>query len=115
MLLMRHDDCLFCKIIYGELTSAKVYEDDYDYVFMNISQVTGVHNLVIPKKHTPNIYETDENTAKEFFGRVPKVANAIKQAFNPVGLNILNNNNILAGQSVFHLHLHLIPRYNEND
>lgn len=112
---MRHDDCLFCKIIDGELPSAKVYEDDYVYAFMDISQVTEGHTLVIPKKHTPNIYETDENTAKEFFGRVPKVANAIKQAFNPVGLNILNNNDILAGQSVFHLHLHLIPRYNEND
>src|SRR5690625_7574985 len=82
---------------------------------MDINKETERHNIVIPKKHTPNIYETDENTAKEFFGRVPKVANAIKQAFNPVGLNILNNNDILAGQSVFHLHLHLIPRYNEND
>src|SRR5699024_12022988 len=99
----------------GELTLEKVYEDDYFYAFIDISQVTEGHTLVIPKKHTPNIYETDENTAKEVCGRVPKVDNAIKQAFNPVGLNILNNNDILAGQSVFHLHLHLIPRYNEND
>lgn len=112
---MKHDDCLFCKIIDGELPSAKVYEDDHVYAFMDISQVTKGHTLVIPKKHTPNIYETDENTAKEFFGRIPKVANAIKKAFNPVGLNILNNNDILAGQTVFHLHLHLIPRYDKND
>lgn len=112
---MRHDDCLFCKIIDGELPSAKVYEDKYVYAFMDISQVTEGHTLVIPKKHTKNIYETDEETAKEFFGRIPKVASAIKKAFNPVGLNILNNNDILAGQTVYHLHLHLIPRYDEHD
>src|SRR5699024_6799317 len=115
MLLMRHDDCLFCKIIDGELPSAKVYEDEYVYAFMDISQVTEGHTLVIPKKHTPNIYETNENTDKEFFGLVSKFANYINKSFNSVGLNILNNNDILAGQSVFHLHLHLIPRYNEND
>src|SRR5699024_10016430 len=85
------------------------------YAFMDIRQVTEGHTLVIPKKHTPNIYETDENTAKEFFGRVPKVANAIKQSFNPVGLNIVSHNKILAVQSVFHHHLDLIAHYNEND
>lgn len=115
MLIMRHEDCLFCKIIDGELPSAKVYEDEHVYAFMDISQVTEGHTLVIPKKHTINIYETDEETAKNFFGSIPKVANAIKKAFNPVGLNILNNNDILAGQTVYHLHLHLIPRYDEND
>src|SRR5699024_4399853 len=115
MLLMRHDDCLFCKIIDGELPSAKVYEDDYVYAFMDISQVTEGHTLVIPKKHTPNIYETDENTAKECFVRITIVANAIKQSFNPVRLNIINNKDILAYQNVIHLHLHLSQRYNEND
>lgn len=112
---MRHEDCLFCKIIDGELPSAKVYEDEYVYAFMDISQITKGHTLVIPKTHTRNIYETDEKTAKKFFARIPLVANAIKKAFNPVGLNMLNNNEILAGQTVYHLHMHLIPRYDEND
>src|SRR5690625_7511356 len=111
MLLMRHDDCLFCKIIDGELPSAKVYEDDYVYAFMDISQVTEGDTLVIPKKHTPNIYETDENTAKEFFGRVLKVANATKKAFNPVGLTFLNTNHILFVEIISFLDLYLISLY----
>lgn len=112
---MRHDDCLFCKIIAGELPSAKVYEDEHVFAFMDISQVTTGHTLVIPKIHTKNIYETPSDVAGELFTRVPKIAQAIKDVFNPVGLNILNNNEILAGQSVFHFHLHLIPRYGEDD
>src|SRR5690625_691897 len=106
MLLMRHDDCLFCKIIDGELPSAKVDYAHYVYAFIVTTQVTAGHIPVIPKTHTPNSYETDETTANEFFGRVPKVAYAIKQALTPASLYILNNNDTLAGQSVFHLHLH---------
>src|SRR5699024_8457428 len=115
MLLMRHDDCLFCKIIDGELPSAKVYEDDYVYAFMDISHVTEGHTLVIPKQHSPDHYGADENTAKVFLGRYPKVSTAIQLAFNNVCINILTTNNILAGQSVFHLHLHIIPPYIQND
>lgn len=114
-LLMRHDDCLFCKIVEGELPSAKVYEDDHVYAFMDISQVTSGHTLVIPKIHTRDIYETSPEVASELFARVPKIAQAIKDVYKPVGMNLLNNNEILAGQSVFHFHIHLIPRYDEND
>src|SRR5690625_3054384 len=112
---MRHDDCLFCKIIDGELPSAKVYEDDHVYAFMDISQVTTGHTLVIPKVHTRDIYETTPDIASELFSRVPKIARAIKEVYNPVGMNLLNNNEILAGQSVFHFHIHIIPRYGEED
>ncbi|UOQ87441.1 HIT family protein [Gracilibacillus salinarum] len=110
-----HDDCIFCKIIAGDIPSAKVYEDEDVYAFLDIGQVTKGHTLVIAKEHTKNIYETDEAVASALFARVPKIANAIKETFEPAGINILNNNGEAAGQSVFHLHLHLIPRYDETD
>src|SRR5690625_3537280 len=106
---MKHDDCLFCKIIDGDIPSAKVYEDEHVYAFLDISQVTKGHTLVIPKKHVKDIYELDEEIASTLFSRVPKIAKAIKQAYQPVGINLLNNNEIAAGQSVFHLHIHVLP------
>ena len=112
---MSHDNCLFCKIIAGEIPSAKVYEDDEVYAFLDISQVTTGHTLIIPKQHVENIYETNEDIAAATFSRVPKVANAIKKAFKPQGMNLLNNNGEFASQSVFHIHIHLIPRYDEMD
>ncbi|WP_186579154.1 HIT family protein [Aquibacillus kalidii] len=108
-------DCIFCKIANGEIPSAKVYEDEHVYAFLDISQVTKGHTLIIPKIHAKDIYETPEDVASELFKRAPKVANAIKEAYNPVGINILNNNGEEAGQSVFHLHIHLIPRYGKGD
>ncbi|WP_407271630.1 HIT family protein [Radiobacillus sp. PE A8.2] len=112
---MSQTDCIFCKIISGEIPSAKIYEDEHVYAFLDISQVTKGHTLLIPKTHTKNIYETPAEIAKELFDRVPKIANAIKQAYEPIGLNIISNNEEPAGQSVFHLHIHLIPRYGKGD
>ncbi|WP_026905673.1 HIT family protein [Paucisalibacillus globulus] len=112
---MAHEDCIFCKIIAGEIPSAKVYEDDQVYAFLDISQVTKGHTLVIPKKHVKNIYETPSEVASELFARVPRIANAIKAAYQPVGMNLLNNNEAPADQSVFHIHIHLIPRYGKGD
>lgn len=112
---MAHDDCIFCKIIDGEIPSAKVYEDDYVYAFLDISQVTKGHTLVIPKTHTKNIYETPPEVASELFARIPTIANAIKKVYQPIGMNLLNNNEEPADQSVFHLHIHIIPRYGKND
>ncbi|WP_082234711.1 HIT family protein [Halobacillus massiliensis] len=109
------DNCIFCEIINGNIPSAKVYEDDEVYAFLDISQVTKGHTLVIPKNHTKDIYSTDEDVAAKLFARVPKISNAIKKAYNPIGLNLLNNNEEPAGQSVFHLHIHLIPRYGKED
>ncbi|MDX8045716.1 HIT family protein [Gracilibacillus sp. S3-1-1] len=109
------DDCIFCKIVAGEIPSAKVYEDDDVLAFLDISQVTKGHTLVIPKQHVENIYETNEEIAAKVFATVPKIANALKETFQPVGINILNNNEAAAGQTVFHLHIHLIPRYDETD
>ncbi|XAD87564.1 HIT family protein [Staphylococcus aureus] len=107
-------ETIFGKILTGEIPSFKVYEDDYVYAFLDISQVTKGHTLLIPKKASANIFETDEETMKHIGAALPKVANAIKRAFNPDGLNIIQNNDEFADQSVFHIHFHLIPRY-END
>lgn len=112
---MPHEDCIFCKILNGDIPSAKVYEDDYVYAFLDISQVTKGHTLVIPKTHTKNIYETPPEVASSLFSRIPTIANAIKKAYQPIGMNLLNNNEKPADQSVFHLHIHIIPRYGDND
>lgn len=107
-------ETIFSKIISGEIPSFKIYENDYVYAFLDISQVTKGHTLLVPKKVSTNIFETDEETMKHIGVALPKVANAIKNTFNPDGLNIIQNNGEFADQSVFHLHFHLIPRY-END
>ncbi|WP_421384076.1 HIT family protein [Bacillus salacetis] len=108
-------DCIFCKIIDGEIPSSKVYEDEHVLAFLDISQVTKGHTLVIPKVHKENVYELTEDIASKVFAAVPKITNAIKAEYNPIGLNLLNNNGEDAGQSVFHFHLHIIPRYGQGD
>ncbi|RJS61677.1 HIT family protein [Bacillus sp. PK3_68] len=108
-------DCIFCKIINGEIPSAKVYEDEEVYAFLDISQVTKGHTLLIPKNHKKNIFEFSPEEASRLFQRVPIVAEALKAAYNLEGLNILNNNGETAGQTVFHYHIHLIPRFGRED
>ncbi|WP_079709110.1 HIT family protein [Paraliobacillus ryukyuensis] len=112
---MAERDELFLKIINGEIPAAKVYEDDDVFAFLDISQVTKGHTLLVPKQHVKNIYETSEDIASKLFAKVPKIANAIKEAFQPEGINVLSNTGEIAGQSVFHLHIHLIPRYGSED
>ena len=99
----------------GEIPAAKVYEDEHVLAFIDISQTTKGHTLVIPKAHKENIYELDANLAAQLFSVVPKIANSIKKQLNPIGLNLVNNNGKPAGQAVFHYHLHLVPRFGEGD
>ncbi|MDD9149436.1 MULTISPECIES: HIT family protein [unclassified Sporolactobacillus] len=108
-------NCIFCKIINGEIPSAKVYEDEDVYAFLDLSQVTKGHTLIIPKVHQKDIFNLSPDVAAELFRRVPLIAAAINRAFHPIGLNLLNNNGTLAGQSIFHYHIHLIPRYGKTD
>lgn len=108
-------DCIFCKIINGEIPSAKVYEDEHVLAFLDISQVTKGHTLVIPKVHKENVYELTPEIASHIFSVVPKIANALKVEYQPIGLNTINNNGEAAGQTVFHFHMHLLPRYGEGD
>ena len=110
------ENCIFCKIINKEIPSYPVYEDNVVYAFLDITQTTKGHTLVIPKQHVTDIFEYDEALAGELFSRIPKIARAIEQAFPECqGLNIVNNNRELAYQSVFHSHIHLIPRYSKED
>ena len=110
------ENCIFCKIAAGDVPSYKVYEDEVVYAFLDLSQVTKGHTLIIPKKHVTDIFEYDEELASAVFARIPKIARALEAAFPDMeGLNILNNNKELAYQSVFHSHIHLIPRYDEKD
>ncbi len=108
-------DCIFCKIVKGEIPAAKVFENEHVLAFLDISQVTKGHTLVIPKVHKENLYELTPEIARNLFEVVPAIANALKREFNPIGLNILNNNGESAGQSVFHYHMHLLPRYGKGD
>lgn len=110
------DNCIFCKIIRGEIPSVKVYEDDDVLAFLDISQVTPGHTLLVPKKHVPDIYAYDSELATRVFSHVPEIARALKAAFpDAQGLNICNNNGELAYQSVFHSHIHFVPRYSTDD
>ena len=109
------DDCLFCKIIKGEIPSSKVYEDDDVIAFLDISQATKGHTLVVPKKH----YDNFLTTPKEVMHKVMDVAQRIGQAqimmLGAKGVNILSNVNKEAGQSIIHFHVHVIPRYVSNE
>lgn len=108
-------NCIFCSIIQGDIPSSKVYEDEQVLAFLDISQTTPGHTLVIPKKHVRNMLDMDAETASQTFARIPKIARAVQKAMGAPAMNIINNNESLAGQTVFHAHIHLVPRYNEGD
>ena len=104
--------CIFCEIGKGNIPAKKVYEDEKYLAFLDLSQTTTGHTLVIPKKHSKNIFELDEDSL-DIMSAVKKVALILKKTFNPIGINIVSNNERPL-QSVEHFHIHLIPRY-END
>ena len=105
------EDCIFCKIAKGEIHSATVYEDSHFTVILDVNPATKGHCLIIPKEHFDNIYYLDDKTAAHVFQVAVKVANAINDSLHPVGLNVVQNNGEAAGQTVFHFHMHIIPRY----
>ncbi|MBF0713168.1 HIT family protein [Gemella sp. GH3] len=106
---------IFEKILDNELPSYKIYEDDFVYAFLDIFPVTKGHTLVIPKKHCKNILDCDSETASHIGAALPKIANAVKDSFGADGVNIFQNNEEFAGQVVFHLHFHIVPRYKDKD
>jgi histidine triad (HIT) family protein len=109
-----NDNCIFCKIIGKEIPSTTLYEDEDFCVIMDISPASKGHAILLAKKHVPNIYELDENLASKALVVVSKVAKAMKEELRCDGLNILQNNGEAAGQTVFHFHIHLIPRYKDD-
>jgi len=105
------NNCIFCKIIGNEISSVSLYEDDDFKVIMDISPANKGHAIILPKKHIANIYEMDDETASKALVVAAKVARAMKEELNCDGINILQNNGEAAGQTVFHFHIHVIPRY----
>lgn len=111
---MKKEDCVFCKIVNGDIPSNTIYENSEFKVIMDISPATKGHVLVLPKEHFKDIYDIDAETAGKLFQLAAVVARALKEVLHCDGLNIIQNNGEIAGQTVFHFHMHLIPRY-END
>ena len=107
--------CIFCSIINGDIPSYKVYEDDRFLAFLDISQAEYGHTLVVPKKHFDTFLDMDDETSKDLIILVKDLANKVKRATGASGINILNNNGKAAGQSVNHVHFHIIPRYENDD
>lgn len=107
-------DCIFCKIIKGEIPSATIFEDDEFKVILDRFPSGEGHVLIIPKNHVANIFEIDEEQAGRLFKLAVKVSKVMKDVLGFENMNVLQNNGEVAGQSVFHFHMHLIPRY-END
>jgi histidine triad (HIT) family protein len=104
-------ECIFCRIVAREIPATLVHEDEDTLAFMDIGQVNPGHVLVTVKKHADNIFALDEAQAAAVFRSAAKVARAIRGAFEPQGLSVYQANGRAAGQTVFHLHLHLVPRY----
>lgn len=109
------ENCIFCKIAEKEIPGKIVYEDDICLAFLDLSQTTDGHTLVIPKKHYQNVLEVDDNDLAHIILVTKKIANKIMDKLNAKGVNILTNANEIAGQTVMHFHLHIIPRYDDND
>jgi histidine triad (HIT) family protein len=105
------ENCIFCKLVAKQIPASVVHEDEHTLAFMDLGQVNPGHVLVAAKKHADNIYGLDETQAAAVFRTAAKVARAIRGAFEPQGLSVYQANGKAAGQTVFHFHLHLVPRY----
>ena len=112
---MLDDNCIFCKIAAGEIPSRKIYEDKDLIAIMDLSPTSKGHSLIIPKEHYTNIYDIDEEIAGKVMKTAKKLATKMTVALNCDGFNLLQNNGETAGQTMFHFHMHLIPRYKDAD
>ena len=112
---MENKDCIFCKIAAGIIPSHKIYEDDDVLAFLDISQVTPGHALVISKKHYSNFLTTEKDIMHKVMDVAQRIGQAEMSILGAKGVNILTNVNKEAGQSVFHFHVHVIPRYIANE
>ena len=112
---MRDENCIFCKIANGEIPSRTLYEDNDFRVILDLAPATKGHALILPKNHYKNLYEIEEETAAKVMPLAKKMAVEITQKLGCDGFNLMQNNNEIAGQTVFHFHMHLIPRYNNDN
>ena len=108
---MKKEDCIFCKIANGEIPSITIFENNEFRVFFDINPASMGHCLIVPKQHYNDIFDMDAETGGKLFSLATAIARALKKELNCEGLNVVQNNGSIAGQTVFHFHLHLIPRY----
>ncbi len=108
---MSQTHCVFCRIVAGELPSTKLHEDERTLAFMDINPITPGHALVIVKPHRENVFELDEEECVAVMRTSKKVADAIRRGLEPDGLNLFQANGLAAFQTVFHFHMHVLPRY----
>lgn len=107
-------DCVFCRIVAKQIPASVVLEDDATLAFMDLGQVNPGHVLVACKAHAENVYGLDDAQAAAVFRAAARVARAVRDAFNPPGLSIYQANGKAAGQTVFHFHLHVLPRHEDD-
>lgn len=108
---MKDDTCIFCKIANGGIPSETVYEDEDFRVILDLGPASRGHALILPKEHFKDICEADEKTASGILPLAAKIGAAMRSGFGASGFNVVQNNGSSAGQTVFHLHVHVIPRY----
>lgn len=110
---MIDDNCIFCKLANGVIPTNSIYEDDFFKVILDADPVSRGHALILPKQHYANLYELGDEEAARIMPLAKKLATKMTEVLGADGFNILQNNGEVAGQSVFHYHLHLIPRYKD--
>lgn len=108
------DDCIFCKLANGVIPTNSIYEDEDFKVILDMGPATKGHALILPKEHADNLYELPDETASKILPLAKKLALSMREKLHTDGLNVVQNNGEVAGQTVMHYHLHLIPRY-QND
>ncbi len=111
---MKKEDCIFCKLANGEIPTRSIYEDEDYKVILDAAPATRGHALILPKEHADNLYQLPEETVGRAFVLAKRMAASITEALGCQGFNIVQNNGEAAGQTVFHFHIHLIPRYTDD-
>ena len=112
---MKDDNCIFCKIANGEIPSKTIYEDEDFRTILDLAPATKGHALILPKEHFKDLFELPEETASKVIVMAKRLAAQMKDKLDCDGFNIMQNNGEAAGQTVFHFHMHLIPRYEEDN
>ena len=112
---MKDENCIFCKLANGDIPTATVYEDEYLRAIMDAAPANKGHIIILPKSHASNIYELEDEYVSRAFVLAKKLAVALKKLTGCDGVNILQNNGEAAGQTVFHFHVHVIPRFKNDD
>lgn len=108
------DNCIFCKLANGQIPTNSIYEDENFNVIMDNDPASKGHCIILPKTHAANLFELPEEYCEKIFGVAKKCGTVLKETLSCDGLNVLQNNGEIAGQTVFHLHVHLIPRYHDD-